>query len=155
MEHGVLFEWFPSRAPDCLTKMFSNFQGQLQSDGYAVYEMFYAKPLNQKLRAGVKRAGGWAHARRKFDEAREESLLAARMLADVQSLYRIESALRDPQADADLRLATSQSESLPILRKIQDRLKTAAGETAALSFAGQAYAFPTQKGLTLDLAWPL
>jgi len=32
---------------------------------------------------------------------------------------------------------------------------TAAGETAALSFAGQAYAFPTQKGLTLDLAWPL
>ncbi|MGD9780998.1 MAG: hypothetical protein AB7V14_02460 [Kiritimatiellia bacterium] len=31
----------------------------------------------------------------------------------------------------------------------------AKGETAALSFDGKDYAFPTRKGLALDLAWPL
>ena len=31
----------------------------------------------------------------------------------------------------------------------------AAGETATLSFAGQDYAFPSRKGLALDLAWPI
>ena len=31
----------------------------------------------------------------------------------------------------------------------------AAGETATLAFDGTEYAFPTRKGLALDLAWPL
>jgi hypothetical protein len=31
----------------------------------------------------------------------------------------------------------------------------AAAETATLAFDGTEYAFPTQKGLALDLAWPL
>ena len=31
----------------------------------------------------------------------------------------------------------------------------ATSETATLSFDGKEYAFPTKKGLQLDLAWPL
>ena len=31
----------------------------------------------------------------------------------------------------------------------------AAGETATLAFDGTDYAFPTRKGLSIDLAWPL
>ncbi len=151
MDRGVLFEWFPSRAHDCLTKMLSKFHGQLQSDGYAAYETFYAKPLNQKLRAEVERAGCWAHTRRKFYEAREESPLAAQVLADIQALYRIEAALRDQQADADLRLATRQSESLPILRKIQDRLKTAAASHLPKSLTAKAIFYALEQWERLEV----
>ena len=31
----------------------------------------------------------------------------------------------------------------------------AAGETATLAFNGKEYAFPTKKGLQLDLSWPI
>jgi transposase len=73
---GVLFEWFPSRAADGLAKMLAGFAGQLPSDGYAAYEGFYHKPEQQHLRPQVELAGCWAHARRKFFEAREGSQLA-------------------------------------------------------------------------------
>jgi transposase len=151
MDRGVLFEWFPSRAHDCLTQMLSKFHGQLQSDGYTAYETFYAKPLNQKLRTGVERAGCWAHARRKFYEAREESPLAAQVLADIQTLYRVETALRDQQADAALRLATRQSESLPILRKIQDRLKAAAASHLPKSLTAKAIFYALEQWERLEV----
>jgi transposase len=137
-ERGVLFEWFPSRAADCLTKMLSKFQGQLQSDGYAGYEAFYAKPLNHKLRAQVERAGCWAHARRKFHEAREESQLAVQALADIQKLYRIEAELREQKADAALRLATRQRESRPTLAKIETDLRAAAARYLPKSLTAKA-----------------
>ncbi len=140
-DHGVLFEWFPSRAHDCLTPMLSKFQGQLQSDGYAAYEAFYAKPLNHKLRAGVARAGCWAHARRKFHEAREESPLAAQVLADIQALYRIEAQLREQKTSADDRLAARQSDSLPILQKIEDRLKGASTSHLPKSLTAKAISY--------------
>jgi transposase len=138
---GVLFEWFPSRAADCLTKMLSAFQGQLQSDGYAAYESFYRKPLNHHLRAGIELAGCWAHARRKFFEARQESQLAAQMLADIQQLYRIEDGLRKQEAGPAVRLATRQRESLPILAKIETQLRSAAAEYLPKSLTSKAIGY--------------
>lgn len=138
---GVLFEWFPSRASDCLTRMLSTFRGQLQSDGYAGYEAFYSKPGNQALRDQVERAGCWAHARRKFHEAREGSPLAVQVLADVQKLYRIEAELREQKADDALRLATRQRESLPILAKIEKDLRAAAAHHLPRSLTGKAISY--------------
>lgn len=135
---GVLFEWFPSRSSDCLTKMLSKFTGQLQSDGYSGYDAFYGKPLNQKLRAGVERAGCWAHARRKFFEARAESPLAAQALTDIQKLYRVEADLREQEADDALRLTARQRESLPILAKIEKDLRAAAAQHLPKSLTGKA-----------------
>ncbi len=40
---GVLFEWFPSRAADCLKGMLAGLKGHLQSDGYAAYLAYFAK----------------------------------------------------------------------------------------------------------------
>ena len=135
---GVLFEWFPSRAANCLAKMLTGFTGQLQSDGYAAYEGFYHKPEQQHLRAQVELAGCWAHARRKFFEAREESQLAVQALADIQRLYRIEADLRELQADAALRLATRQRESRPILAKIEKDLRAAAAQYLPKSLTSKA-----------------
>ena len=46
-------------------KLFKDYQGVLQSDGYAVYDMYENKK-------GVLPLGCWAHARRKFEEALSE-----------------------------------------------------------------------------------
>jgi transposase len=135
---GVLFEWFPSRAADCLTQMLPTFRGQLQSDGYAACEGFYHKPERPHLRAQVELAGCRAHARRKFFEALEESQLAVQALADIQRLYRIETDLREQSADAALRLATRQRESLPILAKIEKDLRAAAAQYLPKSLTGKA-----------------
>lgn len=135
---GVLFEWFPSRAADCLTQMLTGFAGQLQSDGYAAYEGFYNKPDRQRLREQVELAGCWAHARRKFFEAREESQLAVQALADIQKLYQIEADLREQTADDALRLATRQRDSLPILAKIEQDLRAAAAQYLPKSLTAKA-----------------
>ena len=86
----------------------------------------------------MERAGCWAHARRKFHEAREESPLAVQALADIQKLYRIEAALREQKAAAALRLATRQRESLPILAKIEKDLRVAAAQYLPRSLTSKA-----------------
>ena len=109
--------------------------------GYAAYEGFYHKPERPHLRAQVELAGCWAHARRKFFEALEESPLAVQALADIQRLYRIETDLRAHQADAALRLATRQRESLPILAKIEKDLRDAAARHWPKSLTGKAISY--------------
>lgn len=51
-----------SRAQKVALQLFKDYQGALQSDGYAVYDMYENKK-------GVLPIGCWAHARRKFEEA--------------------------------------------------------------------------------------
>jgi hypothetical protein len=122
---GVLFEWFTSRGADCLKKMLTAFAGHLQSDGYAAYLAFFNKPENQKRLAHVELTACWAHVRRKFFEAREESPLAAEILKLIQELYRVEAEVRDVEDRDRVRLAARQEKSLPVLARIEDALRKA------------------------------
>ena len=124
-DRGVLFEWFASRAADCLSAMLSTYRGQLQTDGYLVYDTFFNKGENQALRERIELAACWAHVRRKFFDAREESSLAARMLGEIQQLYRIEAELREQGASTWQRHASRQEKSLPILNRIEQDLRAA------------------------------
>lgn len=124
-DRGVLFEWFASRSADCLSSMLSTYRGQLQTDGYLVYDTFFNKGENQALRERIELAACWAHVRRKFFDAREESALAARMLGEIQRLYRIESELREQGASPSQRQASRQEKSLPILARIEQELRAA------------------------------
>ncbi len=84
----------------------------MQSDGYSAYGSF-------KKRHPY--AACWAHARRKFHEARNESPLAAQTLLKIQGLYRVEAELRDhPKQN---RRTIRQQKSLPILRRIGFQLQ--------------------------------
>jgi transposase len=80
----VLFEWHTSRAADCLDGMLGEFKGIIQSDGYRAYDSYVA--TNQNIELAV----CWAHARRKFHEARDESKFAAWMLYQIGRLYQLE-----------------------------------------------------------------
>src|SRR5688572_17434689 len=69
-----------------------------------------------------KLAGCWAHARRNFHEALEQSPQRASWISQqVQHLYRIESMLREQNAGPALRQAVRSHQSRPIV----DRLKRA------------------------------
>jgi transposase len=89
----------------------------LQCDGYSAYPAF------AKGREGIQLAGCWAHARRKFHEALEQSPRPAGwIIRQIQHLYRIESALREKKAGPRLRQAERAHQSRPILERIKKAL---------------------------------
>jgi len=129
---AVFFEWHTSRASTCLDKTLKDFKGIVQSDGYSAYGAFKKRHPH----AEIKYAACWAHARRKFHEAQNESPFAARMLQEIQELYIIEAELRDdPTKD---RRAVRQKESLPILHRIGLQLQAEQAKHRPKSQTGKA-----------------
>jgi transposase len=114
----VLFDWQSSRAAACLDAVIAvDFRGTLQCDGYGAYQTF-GRERGEKIRL----AGCWAHARRKFFEAGQESPQVTRwILRQIQHLYRVESELRKIKAGPALRAARRAAES----RMVQDRIHKA------------------------------
>lgn len=73
-----------SRAQKVALHLFKDYQGVIQTDGYAVYDMYENKK-------GVLPIGCWAHARRKFEEAlSEDKSRAEYALSQIGLLYDVE-----------------------------------------------------------------
>ena len=84
-EDLVFFHYdYGSRAQKVALQLFKDYQGVIQSDGYAVYDIYENKK-------GVLPIGCWAHARRKFEEAlKEDKTLASYALEQIGLLYDVE-----------------------------------------------------------------
>src|SRR5215217_6630245 len=64
----VFYRWETSRGADCLPRVVGpEFKGVLQCDGYGAYR------AHADRHDGIKLSGCWAHARRKFHEALEQT----------------------------------------------------------------------------------
>lgn len=113
------FDWQTSRAAACLEGIIpSAFTGILQCDGYGAYQSF----ANGRSQA-IELAGCWAHVRRKFYEALEQSTkVAGWLLRQIQNLYRIEADLREQRAGPQLRQAVRASQSRPIVERLHRAL---------------------------------
>ncbi len=131
---GVLFEWYPSRAAECLDSMLSGYQGLLQSDGYGAYSGWLNQPRHAAEKSQIIHAACWAHARRKFVEASHP--VAGEVVILIAKLYRIESKLR--KQDSATRCATRQVQSAPILKEIKAILETEQPRTLPKSAFGKA-----------------
>ena len=113
-EHG-------SRATRVAMGLLKNFNGAIQSDGYIVYEHF--EGMEGKLLLGC-----WAHARRKFFEARKESeKLANEALFYIGKLYEVErdaDALdeADKKPDYDRRKKLREEEAISYTYRIIKKL---------------------------------
>lgn len=116
-----LFVWRTGRGADALQSIVpDSFTGIIQCDGHSAYEAFAKRPE----RAGkITLAGCMAHARRKFFEVKDEGEDAQWMLAQMQSLYRIEARLREARAGPAKVLNERQSHSAPIIARIKERLE--------------------------------
>ena len=112
----VFFDWHASRAGECLDAVVPvDFQGTVQCDGYAAYDRLAARPGQ-----AIKLANCWAHVRRKFNEALEGTpRTAGWIVKQIQTLYRIESRLREAKAGPSLRQAVRASQSRPVVERIK------------------------------------
>jgi transposase len=115
----AFYHWETSRAADCLRRVIpTNFHGICQCDAYAAYASF------AKHEARITLAGCWAHARRNFYEAREQTPLRAQwLLRQIGLLYHIEEDLREARAGPRLRAAIRASQSAPICARIHRALQ--------------------------------
>jgi transposase len=142
----VVYHWQTSRAAACLDKVLPvDFKGTVQCDGYAAYASFARRKEHIQL------AACWAHARRKFFEAREQDPeMAHWLLRQISHLYRIERKLRDCKSGPQLRVAIRAHQARPIyarLHRLLTRLKTK-----------RRYLPCSRMGMAIDYAlnlWPL
>ncbi len=144
----VVFHWHPGRSAECLKQIIkSDFSGTLQCDAYKAYASF------QNSRAGpIELAGCWAHARRKFYEAKERAPKVCHwLLRQIAQLYCIEARLRQQNAGPVLRLAVRACESAPVLRRIRKALFLLKPHYLPCSDLGKAIAYTMEQWSALEL----
>ena len=144
------FHWQTSRAARCLENLIPlTFTGTLQCDAYSAYPSF----ANGRGPA-IELAGCWAHVRRKFYEALEQSpRVSGWLLRQIQNLYRMEANLREHRAGPRLRQAMRAGQSRPIVERFQRaliRLKSS-GRYLPQSLLGQAMDYALGQWPTLEV----
>jgi transposase len=107
----VVYEYTPDRTRAGPQRFLNDYKGYLQADAYGGYDGIYHK-------GNVIEVACWAHARRKFFDAKEtDGRRAAEMLAMVRDLYAVEDEAK--AMDHEARRALRQERSVPILAKIK------------------------------------
>lgn len=145
----VFYRWETSRAADCLQNLLGpDFKGTLQCDGYSAYRAFADRT------DGIELSGCWAHVRRKFHDALEQTpRRAGWIMRQIQHLYRIESSLREMKAGPKLRQAIRSHQSRPILHRLHKALLLFKSGRLHLpqSLLGQAVDYALGQWSTLDV----
>ena len=137
----VLFDYQKTRSREGPDELLKNFTGHLQTDGYTAYN-------NLKNRANITQLACMAHARRKFEHAKDNDLaLASEALHMFGRLYEIERDARDQSLSYDEIKMLRQEKSLPVLNEMKTWLDHNLNLVLPKSAIGQAIAY------TLTL-WP-
>jgi transposase len=98
-----------SRAQKVALQLLKDYQGVIQTDGYAVYDIYENKK-------GVLPIGCWAHARRKFEEAmKEDKVLASYALEQIGLLYDVERRADEENLSDEERSELRSRLSYPIM----------------------------------------
>jgi hypothetical protein len=152
----TVYDYTTSRERDGPVEFLKNFTGYLHADAFAGYDGIYAA-------GSVKQVLCWAHARRKFYDARTVQPEVAHIaLAYIARLYRVErdakvlvgpGGLESEQAWLvwhQLRLGLRQQNSLPLLAEFRQWLRANEQIVLPKSPFGQAlqYVLPRWDGLT-------
>ncbi|MDQ8201307.1 IS66 family transposase, partial [Pelagicoccus enzymogenes] len=96
----VWYKWSGGRCHASVTSHLEGFEGVVQADMYEAY------PKLQKSSEAIELAACWAHARRKFFEAKESFPRECGVyLKLVAKLYEVESEIRESGLDAEAALA--------------------------------------------------
>jgi transposase len=124
----IVYDYTPDRTRAGPQNWLAGYKGYLQADAYGGYDGIYAA-------GGVTEVACWAHARRKFFDAREtDARRAAEMLAMVRELYAVEDAAKaridalarergadgvmHEEADA-IRRQWRQEQAVPVLGRVR------------------------------------
>ena len=110
MPNMVFFHYdHGSRAQRVALQLFKDYQGVIQTDGYAVYDIYENKK-------GVLPIGCWAHARRKFEEAlKEDKARGSYALEQIGLLYEVERRADQEHLSFEQRADLRSRLSYPIM----------------------------------------
>jgi transposase len=112
----IVYDYTPDRTRAGPSNWLASFRGYLQADAYGGYDGIYCK-------GDVIEVACWAHARRKFFDAKEtDARRAAEMLCMVRELYAVEDAAK--ALGNDERRALRQQQAAPVLARIRIWLDT-------------------------------
>src|SRR6267143_4804363 len=141
--HGaVVFDFRMGRGREGPKRFLGNFDGLLQSDGYAVYDSVGGPKMVH--------ACCWSHARRKFVEAvklHPQDAEAVRIVRLIEALFAIDAEARAANLDHAARHLLRSKKAPPLLEKIK------AAVTAARATSLPASALAKAANYTLAL-WP-
>ena len=150
----VIFQYHPSRGQEVPLGVLSDFEGCLQTDGYAGYSALSKKKTITHLAC-------MAHARRKFDAAlQNDATLAGHALGLIQQLYAIEREAQEQQLDQDQIQKMRSERSVPVLTTLKTWLDDQYPQVLPKSAIGKAIAYtlklwPQLCGYTQNGAWSI
>lgn len=113
----VVYRFSTGRGKGNPTAFLEGFQGVLQVDGYSGY--------NEVLsREGITHQGCWAHARRKFFDARETAPLeGAMVMLMIKALYQVEEEALEQELKPPEIAALRAEKARPVLDKLEAYLR--------------------------------
>ena len=115
MVNGLVFFAYNegSRGAKVVLQLFKDYQGAIQTDGYAGYNIL------EKLE-GITTLGCWVHTRRYFDRAlSHDKARAEYALAQISMLYDVESMADDQHMDTLQRMELRKRLAYPIIRAFE------------------------------------
>jgi transposase len=138
----TVYDMTASRSRDGPKTFLDGFRGYLQADAFGGYDGLYAH--------GVTEVACWAHARRKFYEAKESAAAEAHeALARIGAFYAIESRAKDltPAERATLR----RTKAAPLLASFGQWLDELRRRVLPKSPLGQALTYATNQWAALQV----
>lgn len=148
---GVVFDFRLGRGREGPKQFLGQFEGILQTDGYAVYDHVAG--------ARVVHAACWAHARRGFFEAvqlNREDVAATRIVARIDELFAIDARAREEELNHAARHVLRQQYARPLLAEIRQDIEQCQASTLPASTLGKAcrYTLTLWRKLTRFLEYP-
>lgn len=132
-ETHIVYDYTPNRSREGPKAFLKGYRGYLQADAYAGYNELIGKEKATLV-------GCWAHARRKFVEAKDSDPLRSHTaLVFIKELYRIEKEWR--KVEAETRATVRQAEALPLLKKFETWLREEHGRVLPKSPMGEAIGY--------------
>jgi transposase len=148
---NVVFDFRLSRGRDGPKEFLGQFNGLLQTDGYAAYDQVGGPNLVH--------AACWGHGERYFAEAVElnpHDPLATPILARIDALFAVDAEARQQAMTPEVRHALRQEKSRPLLDRIQQQVEAALPQVLPASALGKAcrYTLSLWEKLTRFLQYP-
>lgn len=140
MEDLLFFHYdHGSRGKDVALGLFAHFKGAMQTDGYAVYDIYENKE-------GVLSLVCWAHARRYFERALGNDKARAELaLEKIRLLYDVEHEADDKQMTYEDRSKLRMEVSVPILMGFEAWLQAEYPKVMPKSPIGKAIHFALER----------
>jgi hypothetical protein len=133
---NVVFDFRMGRGRDGPVKFLGQYEGILQTDGYAAYGRVGGSQMVH--------AACWAHARRKLFDAvklNPDDRLATQLVARVDELFAVDAEARDAGMDHGARQVLRSERSRPLLEVMKKEMATAQAAVLPASALGKGVSY--------------